>query len=134
MIMDEAVHLPPGFWPTLPPDAPSRICDHQSEQDHESKLLRAGRHGMQASGFSGSSIREHLLQAAEDRVQRIRTEIPEPLHQAVSVDSAKLIERNKTVSGLKSARNSPRVGLPVRGHRSNDSGAQMFVEFVGRHD
>lgn len=77
---------------------------------------------------------EHVLKALQYRNNSWALELAERLHQALHIDSAKLIERNDTRAALKAASRAPRIRASASGHGRNDDRAKVLVQFVRRHD
>jgi uncharacterized protein YeaO (DUF488 family) len=54
----------------------------------------------------------------------------ETFHKALDIDRPKLIQRDKARLRLKPAGNPPGAGPSSRGHRRDDRGAKVLIEFV----
>jgi hypothetical protein len=52
---------------------------------------------------------EHVLQAFEDRENRLSLKLPERLHEALRINRPKLIERDEACAALKTASRTPWV-------------------------
>jgi hypothetical protein len=57
---------------------------------------------------------EHVLKALKDNENSFAFKLLERLHEALHVDGAKLMERNKTRATLKAASGTPRVRTAAR--------------------
>lgn len=77
---------------------------------------------------------EHVLKAFQDRDNNWAFELAKRRHEALNIDSAKLIERNDARAALKAASRTPRIHAPASGHGRHDDPAEVFVQFVRRHD
>jgi hypothetical protein len=56
---------------------------------------------------------EHVLQAFEDRENRLSLKLSERLHEALRINRPKLIERDEACAALKTASRTPWVRPPV---------------------
>jgi hypothetical protein len=77
---------------------------------------------------------EHVLQAFEDRENRLSLKLPKRLHEALHINRPKLIERHEACAALKTASRTPRVRTSASCHWRHDDGPQMAIQFVRRHD
>jgi hypothetical protein len=74
---------------------------------------------------------EHLLQPLQDPENRLDFKLSEHLHEALEVDSPKLIECNEPRASMKPASRPPRVRAAASCHGRNDNGPQMPVSSSG---
>ena len=80
------------------------------------------------------SLGKRLLQSAQHGGDGVRRQPAKPLEESVRIDGPELIERDKTRSVLKPARNSPRICLTSGRHRRDDCGPKVLVELLRGHD
>ena len=77
---------------------------------------------------------EHVLQAFEDRENRLSFKLPERLHEALRINRPKLIERHEACASLKTTSRTPWVCTSASRHRRDDDCPEVIIQFVGRHD
>src|SRR5688500_2468251 len=68
---------------------------------------------------------EHVLQALEDRENRLSLQLPERLHEALRINRPKLIERHEACASLKTASRTPRVCTSASCHRRHDDCSEV---------
>ena len=77
---------------------------------------------------------EHVLQAFEDRENRLSLKLPERLHKPLRINRPELIERHEARASLKTASRTPRVCTSASCHRRHDDCPEVIIQFVRGHD
>ena len=86
------------------------------------------------AGLVGSLLSKHGLQNAKDLNKRVIRQSPQPLYQAISVDSPELISHHVAIFAIKSTTHPKRIWVSACCKWGNNEGPEMGIQLIWGDD